>query len=128
MDVRCFVAVALDALLQGASGLHTWPQRHSSGLAQCGSGSRHRLAGPLGAGAADRGRAHGFGGLALLGAHVLERRRHLVLLVLLDVGESRSGELAADLLLPYDGSGQGRVLLAGRGDRAVGGEGTVVAG
>ncbi|MFD3534203.1 hypothetical protein [Streptomyces sp. NPDC058664] len=84
--------------------------------------------GTLGTSAADCGRTHCFVGLTLLGTDVLERRQHLALLILPGVGENGGGELAADLFLPYDGGSQGQALLAGRDDRAVGGEGTVAAG
>ncbi len=92
------------------------------------STGRTGLPGTLGTGAADGCRVHGFGGPPLLGTDVLERHRHLALLALLDVRESGGGELAADLLLSYDGGGQGRVLMAGWGDRAVSGESPAIVG
>lgn len=93
----------------------------SSGLTQCRRAGRTGLPGTLGTGAADCGRAHGFGGLTLLSTDVLERCRHLALLVLLDVGESGGSELAADLFLVSDGARRGRREPSGSLRRRVAG-------
>ncbi|MER7108813.1 hypothetical protein [Streptomyces sp. NPDC000229] len=68
------------------------------------------MATAFGAGTTDCCCTNGFDSLALLGVDVLQRRHHLLLLLLLllDVGEDLFDELAADLLLPYDGGRRGR--------------------
>ncbi|MGA4846662.1 hypothetical protein ACOBQB_10485 [Streptomyces sp. G5(2025)] len=73
----------------GASAVTGRTERESSsGLTQRRRAGRTGLPGTLGTGAADRGRAHGFGGLTLLSTDTLERRRRFVLLLISSVREN----------------------------------------